>query len=595
MMIRTSYQSNQYLKLILCMLAWLPNIYCMQVPQSIPIEGPISYLKTTLSTAKQELAVKTEILAPCAILAPLIEDGRESIPLPEIPEYELVHVAACLQAHHNLTAACAQNKGKDAIRAAEEHLSVQTNTVQALETVLMAAHYLEHYPLLAWCQKKWTVKKYPTNQASTLRTEVGIEIAHEILQRTPFPDDIARWTAQRQWLNPTRKLQNPRGSIWCVAPNHAGTHIAIGDWLGNLQIYSPNAPDPILEIPAHHAAICTISFTDDDNQVMTCARDGTIRFWNLTTRQQSNITLVAHPQSPFVFKAHSSTQRFAYDEGHNIRICDLGTNTQKVLVGHTNNITDIAFNFDATLLASGGNDCTLKLWNVTTGACVASLISHNKAILCVQFSLDGSLLASGSEDKTITIHNVATQELIATLIGHTNSIWSVIISPDNQFLYSGSQDGSLKVWHLPTRSLIKNLVPRHRSNIHSMAMHPNGELITVSKSGDVTFWDIPSLTSPILALQRYMARNSTVNEALLIDDAYSAPQREPLDCSTKRERIEAFESLIPEVQALLVKHLHVKPPKKKQKAEDDAPRRSPSHAVPTNKQPHHKGSRYNRK
>ncbi len=593
-MMMTTYLNKQHVKLLICVLAWLPSSYGMERAQPIPIEGLLSYTKTILSTGKQELAVNTKILVPCAILAPFIGRGNEPIPLPALPEYGLLHVAACLQAHHNLTTAREQNKGANAINSAQIQLDAQTNTSKTLETALMAAHYLEHLPLKEWCKKKWAEKKYPIDNASTLRFEVEIEIADKILQKTPFPNDIARWKAQEQWLNPKHMLKHSRGSIWCIASNHAGTRIATGDWLGNIQIYSPDATHPILEIPAHHNSITNISFTDDDSQVVTCAQDGAIRFWNLATKELSATTQVDHPQSPFVFKAHSSTEQFAFDEGQNIRVCDFGTDTQKVLEGHTDSVNDIAFNQDGTLLASGGKDCVLKLWNVTTEACIASLISHNKAILCVQFSPDGSILASGSKDKTITIHNVITQELIATLIGHSAGIWSIIISPDNQFLYSASLDGSLKVWHVPTSSLIKNLVPRHRSKLQSMAMQPNGTLVTVSKAGDVTFWDIPTLTTPILALQRFMARNSTINEVLLIDDAYNAPQREPLDCSTKRERIEAFELLSPEAQVLLVKHLHVKPPKKKQKPEDEAPRR-PASRAPTSKQPRHKDSRYSRK
>lgn len=594
-MMQTIPLNKQHIMLLFCIFAWLPTSYSMDLAIAIPIEGPLWYRNITLSTAEQKLTVKTQILLPCTTILPLIERGDQSIPLPAVPEYGLLQLAACLQAHYNLTKAREQNKGAEAISAAQAQLDAQTNTAQMLETALVAADYLGHYPLLSWCQKKWAEKKYPTTQASKLRMEVEIEIAHEILQKTPFPHDIARWMAQEQWLNPKRVLKNARGSIWCVASNHTGTRVATGDWLGNIQIYSQDAKNFILEIPAHQARpISTIAFTDDNSQVVTCAHDGSICFWDLETGKLSATTPMDLPESPFVFKAHSNTEQFAFDEGQDIRVCNLGTDTQKQLVGHTAMINDLAFNKEGTLLASGGNDCVLKLWNIATEACIASLISHNQAILCVQFSPDGSLLASGSKDTTITIHKVATQELLATLIGHRSGIWSIIISPDNQFLYSASCDGSLKVWHVPTCSLLKNLVPRQRSKLHSMAMQPDGTLVTVSKSGDIVFWDMPALTAPIVALQRHMARNSTINEALLIDDAYNAPQRDPLDCSTKRERIDAFESINPQTQELLLKHLHVKPPKKKQRPEDEAPRRSTGHAQ-SNKQQRHKDSRYNRK
>lgn len=57
----------------------------------------------------------------------------------------------------------------------------------------------------------------------------------------------------------------------------------------------------------------------------------------------------------------------------------------------------------AHLLASGGPDSTVQLWDATARTRIATLIGHAKAVTSVAFSPDGSTLASGSHDRTMRL------------------------------------------------------------------------------------------------------------------------------------------------------------------------------------------------
>lgn len=71
---------------------------------------------------------------------------------------------------------------------------------------------------------------------------------------------------------------------------------------------------------------------------------------------------------------------------------------------------------------------------------------HSGEIDAIAFTPDGRWLATGSEDKTIRIWDVSTGRTLRTLIGHTALIWSLAFSPDAKRLASASQDGTLRVW-----------------------------------------------------------------------------------------------------------------------------------------------------
>lgn len=67
----------------------------------------------------------------------------------------------------------------------------------------------------------------------------------------------------------------------------------------------------------------------------------------------------------------------------------------------------------------------------------------------IVFSPNGKVLVSGSYDATIRLWDVDTGAQLATLEGHTYSITSVAVSPDGATIASGSFDGTVLLWAYP--------------------------------------------------------------------------------------------------------------------------------------------------
>jgi WD40 repeat protein/uncharacterized caspase-like protein len=88
----------------------------------------------------------------------------------------------------------------------------------------------------------------------------------------------------------------------------------------------------------------------------------------------------------------------------------------------------------------------VQLWDAASGQEIGQLKGHGKAVTKVAFSRDGKLLATAGNDNTIKLWDVASKRELRTLTGHTANVNSIDISPDNRLLASSSEDGATFLW-----------------------------------------------------------------------------------------------------------------------------------------------------
>ena len=135
-----------------------------------------------------------------------------------------------------------------------------------------------------------------------------------------------------------------------------------------------------------------------------------------------------------------------------------------------------------TLLVSGSRDTTIKIWDLTSGTLLNTLIGHSGAVWSVILSSDDSKIISGSYDKTIKIWDVKSGTLLNTLIGHSNYLGSVILTSDDSKIISGSYDTTIKIWDVKSGTLL-NTLTGHSSAVDSVILQ-KANIRTAGKGGD---------------------------------------------------------------------------------------------------------------
>lgn len=161
----------------------------------------------------------------------------------------------------------------------------------------------------------------------------------------------------------------------------------------------------------------------------------------------------------------------------------------QTLCGHSKRVNTVVIDPFGQILASGGADEAIKLWDLSTGQLISTLTGHSGSIRAIAFSPDGKMIASCSNDRTVKIWDLTTDEELCTIRGHFSYVSSIAISPNKQTIASASEDGIIKLWHLHTgkeiRS-IRNLFP------YSIAISPDGKMLASSDSHSIRLWQLPT-------------------------------------------------------------------------------------------------------
>ncbi|CAM9099787.1 unnamed protein product [Chrysoparadoxa australica] len=139
-------------------------------------------------------------------------------------------------------------------------------------------------------------------------------------------------------------------------------------------------------------------------------------------------------------------------EDGTVKVWDFETGEyERTLKGHTNVVQAVAFKPDGKLLASCSADISIKLWEFSDGyECIKTLRGHDHNISCVIFIPGGDRLASCSRDHTVKLWEVDTGYCVKTLTGHTDWVRAISASEDGTLLASGGSDQGVRIWALAT-------------------------------------------------------------------------------------------------------------------------------------------------
>ena len=172
----------------------------------------------------------------------------------------------------------------------------------------------------------------------------------------------------------------------------------------------------------------------------------------------------------------------------------------------------ITFSPDGTLLASGGRDTDIRLWNITTHKQIHAFTGHNAGVRSVDFSPDGTFLTSASSDDTVRVWSLEKKQQVAALDVRKVADQiptQVIFSPNGSVIVIAAYNGQLILWDFQTKQILYQI--DRQSGSPSIALSRDGKtLLSIGSDGrgDLKFWDVE--TGKQIALQK-----NTQNQRLI--------------------------------------------------------------------------------
>lgn len=139
----------------------------------------------------------------------------------------------------------------------------------------------------------------------------------------------------------------------------------------------------------------------------------------------------------------------------------LAAQDEQVLNGHTEPVNALAFSPDGSLLASGGDDISLRLWRVEDGEHIIALYPHNNVVKGVTFMPDG-LLMSTSWDRSVALTEL---DMEADEPANHIDVWRdynaviepIAHAPGGEWVAFGVGNGTIPLVDMETRTVTTTL------------------------------------------------------------------------------------------------------------------------------------------
>ena len=172
--------------------------------------------------------------------------------------------------------------------------------------------------------------------------------------------------------------------------------------------------------------------------------------------------------------------------------------TQASLRGEPGTVYSVALAAGGQVLAAGGQDKAVHIWDTASGHQLAVLRGFTGPVRAVAFSPDGALLAAGSADHTIRMWNTVRHTIVRVLAGDTGAIEDLAFDPGRAVLASASADGQIRLWNTATGQ-VDQVISQSGRERTSVAFSPDGRMLAVAAGQTVTLWDVTNLAHPHVA------------------------------------------------------------------------------------------------
>ncbi|KAG7313185.1 hypothetical protein JYU34_000279 [Plutella xylostella] len=306
---------------------------------------------------------------------------------------------------------------------------------------------------------------------------------------------------------------HPNGKLYAVGSNTKTLRICTYPKIENVKANSEStAPTVLLKRTKHHkGSIYCLAWSPAGDLLATGSNDKTVKLMRFNSHacnlEGQEVELAMHDGTvrDVCFIEDTSNKASLLVSGGagdcKIYVTDCATgNTFQALSGHSGHVLSL-YNWGGAMFVSGGQDKTVRFWDLRTGGCVNTIspgnLPSNKGSAVASLAVDpsGRLLVCGHDDGSCALHDVRGSRALQRFTPHSGDVRSVRFSPGAYYLLTAGYDGRVVLTDLQgdlTCALPSVPVARHPDKVISARWHPD-DFSFLSTSADKTavLWTIP--------------------------------------------------------------------------------------------------------
>ncbi|MCW3100522.1 MAG: hypothetical protein JWL77_6140 [Chthonomonadaceae bacterium] len=220
------------------------------------------------------------------------------------------------------------------------------------------------------------------------------------------------------------------------------------------------------ELQGQRGHVASVLYSPDGRLIISGSDDRKVRIWDagsgslLQERTLSGpaYSLACSPDSRYL-AAGSVAPRRTIQSG-TVTVWDLQTfRPLWTSPAHSDGVLTVAFSPDSRMVATGGKDGMVQLWDVGTGKVRGEFDGSGYAVTALAFRPQGDILTAAiarrgggnasEQSHEIDVWKLSSGQLLRTLQGHRDIINTMLFSADGHTLASGSRDTTLRLWYFP--------------------------------------------------------------------------------------------------------------------------------------------------
>jgi len=211
-----------------------------------------------------------------------------------------------------------------------------------------------------------------------------------------------------------------------------------------------------------------------------------------------------------------------------IRVWDLETGQlcYMPLLGHKSTINDIAIvpYKGRVFMVTASSDCTIRKWDLADGRPIGEPIKGHEGkvnALALAFQDGRHMIISGSNDSTIRLWDLENGHAIGSpMQGHDGSVDTISVGQlgNQSFIISGSEDKTMRIWHIESGRISGAPTQGHHGYINTLAIQSvDGKPVIITGSDDKTLrvWDLytgGAIGTPLVGHEGPISKIATVSQ-----------------------------------------------------------------------------------